>query len=63
SLNLPDEEDTEMINYNDEDGVWFSLIDIENLIANSFENTEDGCMHFSGTLKFDKKFISSMSNE
>ncbi|CAG8805166.1 7787_t:CDS:1, partial [Racocetra fulgida] len=73
SLNIPGNEDVEMIIqndenaemiiHNDEDGAWFSLTDVENLIANSFKNAEDGCVHFSGTLKFDNEFISNMSSE
>ncbi|CAG8474476.1 11323_t:CDS:2 [Cetraspora pellucida] len=59
-----DDDNIEIISNNDEDETWFSLMDMENLIANCFESPEEsGCVYFSGILKFGDDFINNILNE
>ncbi|CAG8654592.1 6028_t:CDS:2, partial [Racocetra fulgida] len=46
-----------------EDIAWFSLTDMEILIANCFKSEEYSCVHFSRILKFDEDFVNNVSSE
>ncbi|CAG8619011.1 15427_t:CDS:2, partial [Dentiscutata erythropus] len=59
SLNITED----YVNDEYEDIAWFSLTDMEILIANCFESEEYSRVRFSGTLKFDEDFVNNVPSE
>ncbi|CAG8527683.1 3813_t:CDS:2 [Racocetra fulgida] len=61
---MTDDDCVEAIIVDKEDGAWFNLKDLENLVSNCFENTdENDQVNFSGTFKFDDELIDYLSSK